>query len=274
MGEMKMPSRNNNPNLLKVIPNWAIKSWKENCWRELNRFAKLSSTPFIVSIQGERIPWHKRINTDLQRARRLDVVGDVNEVFEFPNFKTLEEKEYLVETCLKFLKTAIEDLISELVASLGVEGRKALAEKAVNQALISLCQDFVNDPYFKILKESCEKFDLTPTSTYTADGDWRSGISIKVDTPLLHCQVCRTFKTMQITDIEATETDIVFGFKRTYVIDILGGPPRILPPVFLARDSNKAMEFLANAFPKANPNGVNEEKLEGKASEQVIKSFT
>merc|ERR1719471_907797 len=129
-----MPQRSKRVKYMKEVPNTFIKQWKENCWRELNRFAKLSSTPYIVSIQGERIPWHDRITTDLQRARRLDVVGDVNETFEFPNFKTLEEKEYLVETCVKFLKTAIEDLISELVGSLGVEGRKALAEKAVNQA--------------------------------------------------------------------------------------------------------------------------------------------
>jgi len=258
MQDIKIPQRNKRPKLLKCVPNEAIKQWKENCWRELNRFAKLSSTPFITSIQGERIPWHAKITTDLQRAKKLNVSGDVNEVFEFPMFKTPEEKETLVITCVKFLNTAVEDLISELCSNLGSEGRKALAEKAVNQSLIALCQDFTNDPYFKILKNACEKYDLTPTSCTlrpeedTPNANWRAGIKIQIETPLIYSHVCRTFRTLRVTGIEAEQTDMIYGFKRTYVVDILGGPPRILPPVFLSKNRRKAMEFFCEKFPKSN----------------------
>jgi len=238
---------------LKAIPAKCLKLWRENCWIELNRFAKLSSTPYLTSVKGEKIPWNSRIVQDLQRYEVLGVKGDINEVFEFPRFDEVEDRETLVDTAIKFLYTAIEDLIKDVCASLGRDGRSALAKKAVNQALISLCQDFINDPYFKILKNACEEHNLTPTSSKfdtEVTKDWTSGVNIEVKTPVLNCTVCRTFKTMKFDGLEAEESDTVFGFKRTYIIDILGGPPKITPPIWLAKNKSKTLEFHCDKFPK------------------------
>jgi len=249
--------------ILKAVPEDCIKQWKAQYWSELNRFAKLGSTPYITSVRGEKIPWSKRIYQDLQRATRLEVSGDVVESFEFPLFSNVEQRECLVDTCVKFLNVAIEDLIFEKSGKLGLEVRRALAVKAVNQALISLCQDFINEPYFKILKTACEKFFLTPTSWKPEhqEGTWFPGIKIKVQKPLLYCHCCRIFKTVRIDDIEVESADFVFGFQRTYVINIMGGPPTILPPVWLARNKEQTLEFFTGGFANSKIIGsVNDEK--------------
>jgi len=243
--------------ILRGVPADCIEQWKKQCWRELNRFAKLASTPHIISIKGEHLAWSDRICQDLQRARRLIVCGDVNESFDFPSFSKVEDRECLVDTCVKFLNTSIEDLISENCTSLSSECRRALAVKAVNQALTSLCQDFINEPYFKILKNACEKFHITPTSSSLqreplSKGSWLAGIQIKVETPRLYCYSCRTFKTIRLDNPDLEEAGFVFGFKRTYVIDIMGGPPKILPPIWLAKSKKRALEFYSADFPEAN----------------------
>lgn len=249
--------------ILKAVPEDCVKQWKDQYWSELNRFAKLGSTPYITSVRGEKILWSKRIYQDLQRAAKLTVSGDVVECFEFPLFNNVEQRECLVDTCVKFLNVAIEDLIFGKGSSLVKEGRRALALKAVNQALISLCQDFINEPYFKILKTACEKFSLTPTSwkPEKKDDSWTPGIKITVKKPLLYCHCCRVFKTVRIDEIEAQGTDYVFGFQRTYVIDIMGGPPRILSPVWLARNNEQSLEFSSGKFLNSKIIGsVNDEK--------------
>jgi len=243
--------------ILRGVPADCIKQWKRQCWQELNRFAKLASTPYIISIKGEHLAWSDRICQDLQRARLLTVCGDVNESFDFPLFSKVEDRECLVDTCVKFLNTSIEDLISENCTSLSSECRRALAVKAVNQALTSLCQDFINEPYFKILKNACEKFRITPTSCSLqreplSKGSWLAGIQIKVQTPLLYCYSCRTFKTIRLDSPDLEEAGFVFGFKRSYVIDIMGGPPKILPPIWLAKSKKKALEFYNADYPEAN----------------------
>jgi len=249
--------------ILKAVPEDCIEQWKAQYWSELNRFAKLGSTPYITSVRGEKILWSKRIYQDLQRATKLTVSGDVVECFEFPLFNNVEQRECLVDTCVKFLNVAIEDLIFGKGSILGQEGRRALAVKAVNQALISLCQDFINEPYFKILKAACEKFSLTPTSwkPEKKDDSWTPGIKITIKKPLLYCHCCRIFKTVRIDDIEVQSTDYVFGFKRTYVIDIMGGPPKILCPVWLARNKEQNLEFSPGKFLNSKIIGsVNDEK--------------
>merc|ERR1719233_1595391 len=249
--------------ILKAVPEDCIKQWKAQYWSELNRFAKLGSTPYITSVRGEKILWSKRIYQDLQRAAKLTVSGDVDECFEFPLFNNVEQRECLVDTCVKFLNVAIEDLIFGKGSILGQEGRRALAVKSVNQALISLCQDFINEPYFKILKTACEKFFLTPTSWKPdhQEGTWFPGIKIKVQKPLLYCHCCRIFKTVRIDDIEVESADYVFGFQRTYVINIMGGPPTILPPVWLARNKEQTLEFFTGSFANSKIIGsVNDEK--------------
>lgn len=252
--------------ILKAIPEDCINQWKAQYWSELNRFAKLGSTPYITSVNGERIAWSKRIYQDLQRATRLTVSGDVSESFEFPLFNDVEQRECLVDTCVKFLNAAIEDLIFEKSRSLDPEVRRALAVKAVNQALISLCQDFINEPYFKILKTACEKFSLTPTSWKPKqpeeEGNWLAGIKISINKPLLSCQCCRMFKTMRIDNFEVESADYVFGFQRSYVIDMMGGPPKILPPVWLARNKEQTLEFYTGGFPNSNIVGYGDDEKE------------
>jgi len=240
-------------NIIKSVPIDCMKQWKENCWREQNRFSKLSAMPHIVSLKGETIPWAQRIFQDLQRSSILNICGDVNEIFEFPSFASAEDRETLVKTCMKFLNTALDDLISEKCPSLEVEGRSALATKAVNQALISICQDFINDPYFKILKSACEQYSLTPSGSNIPIqmGKFIPGVTISVESPKLNCHVCRTFKAMKIDDVEAQVSEFAFGFKRTYSIDILGGPPKILPPTWLAKNEDKMMEFYSPSIPKS-----------------------
>jgi len=253
----KASHRKEEKRIMRGVPADCIKQWKEQCWQELNRFAKLASTPHIVSTKGENLAWSDRICQDLQRARRLTVCGDVNESFDFPLFSEVEDRECLVDTCVKFLNTSIEDLISEICLSLSLESCRALAAKAVNQALTSLCQDFINEPYFKILKNACEKVGITPTSCSLqreplSKGSWLAGIQIKVEAPLLYCYSCRTFKTIRLDSPELDDSGYVFGFKRSYVIDIMGGPPKILPPIWLAKNKKKALEFYSADFPEAN----------------------
>jgi len=261
----KKSRKNDEKIVIKGVPKDCIKQWKGQCWRELNRFAKLASTPYIVSIKGEHLAWSDRICQDLQRARRLAVCGDVNESFDFPLFSKVEDRECLVDTCVKFLNTSIEDLISENCTSLSPECRRALAVKAVNQALTSLCQDFINEPYFKILKNACEKFHITPTSCSLqreplSKGSWFAGIQIKVQTPLLYCYSCRTFKTIRLDSPELDEAGYIFGFKRSYVIDIMGGPPKILPPIWLAKSKKRALEFYSADYPEANFRAVSSDQ--------------
>jgi len=240
-------------NIIKSVPTECMKQWRENCWREQNRFSKLSAMPHIVSMKGETIPWVQRIFQDLQRSSILNVCGDVNEMFEFPSFASPEDRETLLKTCMKFLNTALDDLISEKCPGLEVEGRSALATKAVNQALISVCQDFINDPYFKILKSACEQYSLTPSGSNVPIqiGNFVPGVTISVESPKLNCHVCRTFKVMKIDDMEVKISEFAFGFKRTYSIDILGGPPKILPPTWLAKNGDKVMEFYSPSVPKS-----------------------
>jgi len=245
--------RNKRTNIIKAIPNECMKQWRENCWRELNRFTKLSAIPHIVSLKGETTPWIQRIFQDLQRSRKLVVCGDINESFEFPRFASDDDRETLVLTCMKFLNTSLDDLISEACPSLGTDGRSALASKAVNQALISLCQDFINEPYFKILKSACERYSLTPSGSnmQIQIGKYVPGVTISVESPKMYCHVCRTFKTMKIVDMEALPSDLAFGFKRTYSIDIMGGPPKISPPTWLAKKEDKVLEFFSSSVPKS-----------------------
>merc|ERR1719369_1470648 len=67
----------------------------------------------------------------------------------------------------------------------------------------------------------------------------------------MNCHVCRTFKTMKIVDMEALQSDLAFGFKRTYSIDIMGGPPKIFPPTWLAKKEDRVLEFFSASVPKS-----------------------
>ena len=187
------------------------KQWHDNLDNEMNRFCKLTCHSKFKTMDPSfhDIDWEKRISTDIIRAGKLYIDGDIHEVFEFPNFKTTEEKLALVQATTKYLQSAVCDLIldrqrrqeyeeeakakehhaddedddddgdndSEVspsvsstaaaaaasAAALSRDSIEALSKKIVRQTLISLCQDFVNDPYFMILKEVFNEYDIQPT---------------------------------------------------------------------------------------------------------------
>ena len=120
----------------------------------------------------------------------------------------------------------------------------------MRQALISLCQEFVNDPYFKHLKESCEHFELQPTDIGLIGSQevqniksWTPRLCINITGTRTYTHIVRVFQCYQLAGIEAIETQIYFGFKRTYSIDCLGGPPIILPPIFLSHDKENSIAY-------------------------------
>jgi len=73
-------------------------------------------------------------------ARKLEITGDVTEVFEFPNFSTVEEKETLLTTVRQFLTSCINEIIVNHHENLEPIALSQLSSKVVNQVLISLCQ--------------------------------------------------------------------------------------------------------------------------------------
>jgi len=224
--------------LYKSIPKQCAKGWRENYWRELSRFTKLTAN-------GDDSFWESRIKTDLQRTRRFQVSGSVQETFEFGTHQTPEQLEDLVTASLKFLKASTDDILKTKFPTLPQNGRESLCTKAVNQALCSLCQEFINDPYFKLLKTCCEKHNLTPVTLKTPSTPkappgstrkpWKNEVKVRFEGQQMLCTVSRVFTTVWLGngDIEAKPADYLFGFKRDYSIDLLGGPAKILPPTWL-----------------------------------------
>jgi len=129
------------------------------------------------------------------------------------------------------------------------DAAKEISIKAVRQSLISLCQEFVNDPYFKYLKQSCEKYGYQPTDIGLTNQDidsiksWTPRLCINITGNRIYTHIVRVFQCYQLNGIEAIETQIYFGFKRTYSIDCLGGPPIILPPIFLSHDKENEIAY-------------------------------
>merc|ERR1712080_568111 len=120
-----------------------------------------------------------------------------------------------------------------------------LAEKATRQALISMCQEFINDPYFKFLKQFCEVHSLQPIADKSMPPPsskedeekvsprktdltaWTHLTALEFDRTTIRTHICRTFKVLRESGIEVEETSFRFGFKRTFEIDSMGGPPKI-----------------------------------------------
>merc|ERR1712129_4999 len=133
--------------------------------------------------------------------------------------------------------------------SMHKDAAKEISVKAVRQALISLCQEFVNDPYFKYLKQSCEKYGFQPTDIGLTNQDiqsiksWTPRLCINITGNRIYTHIVRVFQCYSLSGIEAIETQIYFGFKRTYSVDCLGGPPIILPPIFLSHDKEKQIAY-------------------------------
>ena len=72
---------------------------------------------------------------------------------------------------------------------------------------------------------------------------WTPRLCINITGTRIYTHIVRVFQCYQLAGIEAIETQIYFGFKRTYSIDCLGGPPIILPPIFLSHDKENSIAY-------------------------------
>jgi len=232
--------------LVSSIPKKSAKMWAKNYTAELDRFIRLTSGEYDSKF------WDARLRMDLQRASHVLVTGLVEESFVFGEHETMEIRVDLVEIFLKFLQATIKEVISDSFSYLSDEGQTLLAKKAVSQGVVTLCQDFINEPYFRLLKMACEKYGLTPLSNKESrmrndiagsDGhEWVTDVNVTISSEEMVMEVKRTFSTVWCTDVEIVPAQYVFGFKRRYSIDLLGGPPKIYPPVWMGHGYGKTQE--------------------------------
>jgi len=231
--------------LVSQIPNKCAKSWAENYTFELDRYIRLTSCEYDAAF------WDARLRMDLQRASQVLVTGIVEESFIFSEHETMETRVDLVEVFLKFLKASIKEVISDAFSYLSEEGRTLLAQKAVSQGVLALCQDFINEPYFRILKTKCEHYGLTPLSNKECASDniigsdgqtWKTDVNVTITSEEMIMEVKRTFSTVWVADVEILPAEYIFGFKRRYSVDLLGGPPKIYPPVWMGHGYGKTRE--------------------------------
>ncbi|ETO22286.1 hypothetical protein RFI_14914 [Reticulomyxa filosa] len=242
------------PKCLNEIPKKMCRLWRSNVDNEVNRFSKLSRHSHYISTDKDysNIDWDERIATDIMRAGKLFVDGEIHEIFEFPRFKSPETRMDLVKASIKYLESAVCHLIISKVESVDKDTALALSQKTVKQAMISLCQDFVNDPYFRFLKEACNEWNLQPVDLGLKLDDnncqaldqmdsWTPRLVIEIHGQSIFTHVCRIFQIFEMKGVEAMETDFILGFKRTYEIDMFSKPPKILPPTFMSQHKHIAM---------------------------------
>jgi len=232
--------------LVSIIPKKSAKIWAENYSAELDRFIRLTSGEYDSEF------WDPRVRMDLQRASHVLVSGLVQESFVFSEHETMETRVDLVEIFLKFLKASIKEVISDAFSYLSEEGQTLLAQKAVSQGVVTLCQDFINEPYFRLLKMTCEDYGLTPLSNKESpmksdilgsDGQiWTTDVSVNISSEEMILDVKRTFSTVWVTDGDIIPAEYILGFKRRYSVDLLGGPPKIYPPVWMGHGYGKTRE--------------------------------
>lgn len=241
-------AKNKRTRLIRRIPKKCARAWVLNYSFELDRFMKLTSDQHDAEL------WNARLRMDLQRASWVRVTGIVEESFIFSQHEAMETRVDLVEVFIKFLKASIKEVISDAFSYLSEEGYDVLAEKAVLQGVIALCQDFINEPYFRLLKTACEDYRLTPLSNRESpaksapiigsDGHiWKTDISVNISQKEMIMEVKRTFSTVWVTDVEVVPAEYIFGFRRQYAIDLLGGPPQIYPPVWMGHGYGKTREL-------------------------------
>jgi len=242
-----IPDNRRRNRLVSRIPKKCAKSWAENYTFELDRYIRLTSGEYDAEF------WDARLRMDLQRASQVVVTGIVQESFIFSQHETMETRIDLVEVFLKFLQASIKEVISDAFSYLSDEGRTVLAQKAVAHGVMALCQEFINEPYFRLLKSKCEYYRLTPLSNKESpsngeniigsDGEtWETDISITITSKEMIMEVKRTFSTVWVDDVEISPAEYIFGFKRQYSVDLLGGPPKIYPPVWMGHGNGKTRE--------------------------------
>jgi len=229
------------------IPKHCAKSWAKNYTSELDRYMRLTSGECNSEF------WDNRLRMDLQRASRVVVNGIVEESFIFSQHESMDIRGDLVEVFLKFLQASIKEVISDNFSLLSEQGYAILAQKAVFQGVVALCQDFTNEPYFRLLKNACEHCGLTPLSNngYINKGDiiigsdgqqWKTDITVTITNSEMVMEVKRTFSTVWVTNAEILPAEYILGFKRRYSVDLLGGPPRIYPSVWMGHGYDKTRE--------------------------------
>jgi len=233
--------------LVSRIPKKCAKRWAKNYTFELDRYIRLTSGEYDAEF------WNDRLRMDLQRASQVLVTGIVQESFIFSQHEAMDTRVDLVEIFLKFLQATIKEVISDAFSYLSEEGQTLLAKKAVSQGVMALCQDFINEPYFRLLKRTCEDYGLTPLSNkespqknYDINGSdghtWKTDVSVTISSEEMVMEVKRTFSTVWVADIEIVPADYILGFKRQYSVDLLGGPPKIYPPVWMGHGYGKTRE--------------------------------
>jgi len=232
--------------LVSSIPKKCAKIWAKNYTYELDRFIRLTSGEYDSDF------WDPRLRMDLQRTCQVLVTGIVEESFNFSEHEAMETRVDLVEVFLKFLKASIKEVISEAFPYLSEEGKALLAHKAVSQGVVTLCQDFINEPYFRLLKVTCEDYGLTPLSNKEStisdiimgsDGQtWKTDVKVTISSQEMVMEVKRIFSTIWVDGVEILPARYIIGFKRQYSVDLLGGPPKIYPPVWMGHGYGKTRE--------------------------------
>ncbi len=152
----------------------------------------------------------------------------VNYLYEFLSFVSTKEKEELVRT-IRYLESAVQAAITSLPhlrgsdKKLNKDAAKGISIKAVRQSLTSLCQDVVNDPYFTYLKQGCEQYNLQPTDIGLIGNQdvksiksWTPKLCINITVNRIYTHIVRVFQCYHLIGIEAIETQIYFGFRKTY----------------------------------------------------------
>ena len=66
--------------------------------------------------------------------------------------------------------------------------------------------------------------------------EWQPRLTIGLYGDEIHAMVCRMFKCFSFEGIEAKQTTLLCGFKRTYCISVVPKPVRIIPPTWFVRD--------------------------------------
>jgi len=238
----------NQTKLITVIPKRCAAAWVENYGKEFNRFLKLTSEQH----KRDSWFWDAKLQTDIPLANQIHVTGLVEQDFNFSLNDAGELKKTLVQVFIKFLKASVKEVISEVCTYLSEEGCTILSDKVVAHGVTTLCQDFINEPYFRLLKTACESRGLKlltfkdgkPGSDIVGnDGRvWKTEVNINLSHQAMVVEVRKIFCTVWVTKMEMLPSDYIFAFQRKYSIDMLGGPPSIVPPVWMGYSCGKYRE--------------------------------
>merc|ERR1712228_899408 len=95
----------------------SINNLKDRFNQKVDKMKEKSNKNSDYLDNSDSIDWDARILTDIIRAGKLFVCGEINEIFEFPSFKNTQEKEELVRTTIRYLESAVQSVISDLLTN-------------------------------------------------------------------------------------------------------------------------------------------------------------